>query len=178
MSGSHGGIRILVLGLSGSGKTCLLKNLKPSAKIDPGLTLGHNVEWIKLKDMHYIIWDVSGRTELQQFIWKLYERDVPILWWCISANDSQERIRESANALGNFMRDIKSVTHFVLVTTTEQNKTSSSEGFINETFRDCLLALRGRGLMVSRTRYNTQGSRNDLKPLFPDINERHFTARL
>ena len=55
--------KILILGLNGSGKTTMLYHLKSGAHINVIPTHDFNMENIKLKGMHFSIWDIKDNNE-------------------------------------------------------------------------------------------------------------------
>ena len=59
-------LKILMIGLDGSGKTTILYNLKLKEFIQTIPTIGFNYEEVKILDTNLRIWDVSTRSPSTQ----------------------------------------------------------------------------------------------------------------
>ena len=64
-------MRVVTLGLDGSGKTSLLFKLKQDEFVPTIPTIGFNVETLEYKNIKLTVWDVGGSSKLRP-LWKHY----------------------------------------------------------------------------------------------------------
>ena len=163
--------RIMVAGLAGSGKTSILKHLKPSAFFLPGPTMAFNCECVIFRGVSYMFWDLAGARNLI-CLWKFYLPGVKIMWWCVDDNDDHERLSESAQALRDLLKLRNEITHFVFVTTAiTDTEPTLTPARIDKYFSSSLNHMHQRGIEVSRAHYNIQGN-SPFLPLFPTAKNR------
>ena len=64
-------MRVLMIGLDGSGKTSALYKLKLNEDIITIPTIGFNVETVKYRNFEMTIWDVGGQDRIRA-LWRHY----------------------------------------------------------------------------------------------------------
>ena len=64
-------MRVVTLGLDGSGKTSILFKLKQNEFVQTIPTIGFNVETLEYKNIKFTVWDVGGQPKLRP-LWKHY----------------------------------------------------------------------------------------------------------
>ena len=64
-------MRVVTLGLDGSGKTSILFKLKQNEFVQSIPTIGFNVETLEYKNIKFTVWDVGGQHKLRP-LWKHY----------------------------------------------------------------------------------------------------------
>ena len=97
-------VRILILGLDGSGKTTALEQIKstfrrtnplPFDKIMP--TSGLNLGVVKIGEVRAVFWDVGGHRKMRT-VWSNYFRDVHCIVFVIDVSNTQ-RYNEATSSL-------------------------------------------------------------------------------
>ncbi|CAN0878893.1 ADP-ribosylation factor 1 [Linum grandiflorum] len=68
-------VRILMIGLDGSGKTTILYKLKIGETVTTTPTIGFNVETVQYKNVSFSVWDVGGQHKIRG-LWRHYFHDV------------------------------------------------------------------------------------------------------
>ena len=79
-------MRILMLGLDGSGKTTILYKLRFGEVISTIPTIGFNVETVDYKNVRFTVWDVGGQDKIRE-LWKHYYNDVDGIIFVVDAAD-------------------------------------------------------------------------------------------
>eukprot|EP00041_Stephanoeca_diplocostata_P001875 m.21898 g.21898 ORF g.21898 m.21898 type:complete len:202 (+) comp12564_c0_seq2:277-882(+) len=95
---------ILMIGLDGAGKTCLLEKFKgihnkkysgtPLDKVSP--TIGLNVGRVDVAGVRLVFWDLGGDSELQ-CLWEKYYKEVHAVVFVIDSTD-KKRLQQSKEA--------------------------------------------------------------------------------
>jgi tripartite motif-containing protein 23 len=90
-------MRVVTLGLDGSGKTSLLFKLKQNEFVPTIPNIGFNVETLEYKNIKFTIWDVGGQMKLRP-LWKHYYLNTQAVIFVIDSSD-RERLGEAKNEL-------------------------------------------------------------------------------
>jgi hypothetical protein len=64
-------VRILMLGLDGSGKTTILYKLKLGEVLLAVPTIGFNIETVEFRGLIWNVWDIGGQSRVRR-LWKYY----------------------------------------------------------------------------------------------------------
>lgn len=93
-------IRLLMVGLDGSGKTSLLYQFKMGTYMKSIPTIGFNVETIKFKDRCFNIWDVGGQDKIRK-LWKFYYSGTKAIVFVVDSVDTDriDEVREELHQL-------------------------------------------------------------------------------
>ncbi|CAL6062604.1 ADP-ribosylation_factor 1 [Hexamita inflata] len=92
-------VRVLTLGLGGSGKTALLYQWKLGELITTIPTIGFNIEEVNRKDLTLNIWDVGGLSKIRP-LWRHYLPQTNVLFFVIDSSERDQRaIYETKNEL-------------------------------------------------------------------------------
>ncbi|CAN0878898.1 ADP-ribosylation factor 1 [Linum grandiflorum] len=94
-------VRILMIGLDGSGKTTILYKLKIGETVTTTPTIGFNVETVQYKNVSFSVWDVG-------------------LVFVVDCND-RERIPEARNELHRVLSDVELRDSALLVFANKQD---------------------------------------------------------
>ncbi|CAN1307548.1 Probable ADP-ribosylation factor At2g15310 [Linum perenne] len=68
-------VRILMIGLDGSGKTTILYKLKLGETVTTTPTIGFNVETVEYRNVSFSVWDVGGQHKIRG-LWRHYFHNV------------------------------------------------------------------------------------------------------
>jgi len=79
-------VKILMLGLDGSGKTTILYKLKLGDVVSTIPTIGFNTEAVEYKNVKFTVWDIGGQDKLRE-LWKHYYNDVDGIIFVIDSAD-------------------------------------------------------------------------------------------
>jgi tripartite motif-containing protein 23 len=71
-------MRVVTLGLDGSGKTSILFKLKQNEFVQSIPTIGFNVEALEYKNIKFTVWDVGGQHKLRP-LWKHYYLNTQVI---------------------------------------------------------------------------------------------------
>ncbi|CAK94679.1 unnamed protein product (macronuclear) [Paramecium tetraurelia] len=96
-------LKIVIVGLEGSGKTSILQYLKNGKFTETQPTIGLNVESIQFKARHYLIFDVGGKVRT---LWSHYYENLDGLVFVVDTTD-QERIEIVKNEFKKLGSEIK-----------------------------------------------------------------------
>ncbi|CAD8107927.1 unnamed protein product [Paramecium sonneborni] len=96
-------LKIVIVGLEGSGKTAILQYLKNGKYTESQPTIGLNVETIQFKARHYLIFDVGGKVRT---LWSHYYENLDGLVFVVDTTDL-ERIEIVKNELKKLGSEIK-----------------------------------------------------------------------
>jgi small GTP-binding protein len=88
--------RVLIIGLSGSGKTSLLYQMVGVPNLTPIPTIGFNVETFARDNVQFTAWDVGGRGKIKE-MWRYYNQDVEGVLFVCDATDPTS-LDEAADA--------------------------------------------------------------------------------
>eukprot|EP01006_Ploeotia_vitrea_P037942 TRINITY_DN66190_c11_g4_i2.p1 TRINITY_DN66190_c11_g4~~TRINITY_DN66190_c11_g4_i2.p1 ORF type:complete len:132 (+),score=64.93 TRINITY_DN66190_c11_g4_i2:196-591(+) len=96
--------RVLLLGLDAAGKTTILNKLAhPDDVVETVPTVGFNVEKIKLGNLKFVVWDVSGQDQLRPF-WRHYYRGTAGIIFVVDSSDKQ-RFSLARSELHDILRE-------------------------------------------------------------------------
>ncbi|XP_025109745.1 E3 ubiquitin-protein ligase TRIM23-like isoform X2 [Pomacea canaliculata] len=96
-------MRVVMLGLDGAGKTCILLKLKKNEFVKTIPTLGFNVETVEYKNVKISIWDIGGQ-HLVRFFWKHYYLNTQAVIFVLDCSN-RERLTEAQNELVNVVQE-------------------------------------------------------------------------
>eukprot|EP01084_Bolivina_argentea_P166287 288732_1 len=96
-------VRMLILGLDGSGKTSLLYWIKLGKLIPTVSTIGYNIETIRMKGAEFNLWDVGGQDKLRD-LWRHYYPGCNAIIFMIDSND-RSRIDLAKKELHQLLED-------------------------------------------------------------------------
>ncbi|CAD8107453.1 unnamed protein product [Paramecium sonneborni] len=93
-------LKIVIVGLEGSGKTAILQYLKNGKYTETQPTIGLNVETIQFKARHYLIFDVGGKVRT---LWSHYYENLDGLVFVVDTTDSDrnEIVKNELKKLGS-----------------------------------------------------------------------------
>ena len=83
--------KIIIVGLDNAGKTTILYQFLMNEVVHTSPTIGSNVEEVKWKNIHFVMWDIGGQEALRQS-WSTYYSGTHFL---ILVMDSTDRERVS-----------------------------------------------------------------------------------
>lgn len=98
-------LRILVVGLDGSGKTafveCMEKGKKENVEPEPTACFGMTI--VTIGDTQFDFWDVAG-SESDRKDWENYvQQDTLVIVWVVDSTGSEARLQENSDALREFL---------------------------------------------------------------------------
>uniref|UniRef100_A0A1B6M1U5 RING-type E3 ubiquitin transferase n=1 Tax=Graphocephala atropunctata TaxID=36148 RepID=A0A1B6M1U5_9HEMI len=96
-------MRVVTLGLDGSGKTSILFKLKQNEFMAVIPTIGFNVESVEYKNVRFNIWDIGGQPKLRP-LWKHYYLNTQAVVFVIDSADKQ-RLPEALSELSKLMSE-------------------------------------------------------------------------
>lgn len=96
-------IKLLMVGLDGSGKTTILYKMKLGEIVTTTPTIGFNVEAVEYKNISFCVWDVGGQNKIRA-LWRHYFRNTHGLIFVVDSSD-RERISEARNELHRILSD-------------------------------------------------------------------------
>ncbi|XP_052096056.1 uncharacterized protein LOC127731163 isoform X2 [Mytilus californianus] len=96
-------LRIVMVGLDGSGKTTLMYRLVTGEVIEATPTLGFNVETITYKDNEFTIWDMGGQENIRR-LWRHYFLRIRGILFVIDSAD-KDRIDEAQQLLDELLQN-------------------------------------------------------------------------
>uniref|UniRef100_A0A1B6EED7 RING-type E3 ubiquitin transferase n=1 Tax=Clastoptera arizonana TaxID=38151 RepID=A0A1B6EED7_9HEMI len=96
-------MRVVTLGLDGSGKTSVLFKLKQNEFMAVIPTIGFNVESVEYKNVRFNIWDIGGQPKLRP-LWKHYYLNTQAVIFVIDSSDKQ-RLPEALSELSKLMSE-------------------------------------------------------------------------
>lgn len=101
-------MRVVILGLDGAGKTCILSAIRGVTLSSPPIpTIGFNVESLEYMNLVFTLWDVSGHQKFRP-LWKHYYHNTQAVIFVIDASD-RSRFEEAQNELSKILyeRELK-----------------------------------------------------------------------
>ena len=107
-------MRVVTLGLDGSGKTAILCKLKQGEFVPTIPTIGFNVESLEFRNVKITLWDVGGQHKLRP-LWKHYYLNTQAVIFVLDASD-QKRLLESKNELVKLLseKELKDASLLIL----------------------------------------------------------------
>ncbi|KAJ3410284.1 hypothetical protein HDV05_003966 [Chytridiales sp. JEL 0842] len=102
-SSSKRELRIVMMGLDGSGKTSILYRLKKAAVMETVPTVGFNVEAVKFKNISFQVWDCGGQDSIRP-LWRHYFAGTQGLVFVIDSAD-EGRMKEASRELGKILEN-------------------------------------------------------------------------
>ncbi|TYI45589.1 hypothetical protein E1A91_D13G048000v1 [Gossypium mustelinum] len=141
-------IRIVMVGLDGSGKTTILYKLKLGDLLKTKPTIGFNVETIQYKSICFDVWDIGGESKIRP-LWKHYFLNVQAIVFVVDSSD-RERIPEARKELHWVLADKELENAAVLVL---GNKQDLSDAMSSSEMADklCLHSLGQRPWYIQKT---------------------------
>ncbi|GAB4852893.1 hypothetical protein Ancab_017090 [Ancistrocladus abbreviatus] len=112
-------MKILMVGLDGSGKTTILYKLKLGEVVRTVPTIGFNVETVEYKNIRFTVWDLGGQDKIRA-LWRHYFRNTQGLIFVVDSND-QERIVEARNELHQMLGENELLDAVLLVFANKQD---------------------------------------------------------
>ena len=94
---SRKGVRMLMVGLDGAGKTTILYKLKMGETVKTIPTLGFNVETLDCNGVNFTVWDVGGQDKIR-VLWRHYYQNTDGLIFVVDSND-KDRVEDAAEEL-------------------------------------------------------------------------------
>ncbi|CAL6088802.1 ADP-ribosylation_factor 1 [Hexamita inflata] len=125
-------VRVLMLGLGGSGKTALLYQWKLGELITTIPTIGLNIEQVKIKNISLNIWDVGGQERMRP-LWRHYLSSIHnnVLFFVINSAERDQRvIYETKNQLLNLLENqlkFHSIPILIIFNKTDLNNSLTNE---------------------------------------------------
>ena len=111
-------MRVVTLGLDGSGKTSILFKLKQNEFVQCIPTIGFNVESLEYKNVKFTIWDVGGQPKLRP-LWKHYYLNTQAVVFVIDSSNP-ERLDEAQNELVKLIAEKELKDAFILILLNKQ----------------------------------------------------------
>ena len=112
-------MRVVTLGLDGSGKTSILFKLKQNEFVQTIPTIGFNVESLEYKNVKFTVWDVGGQPKLRP-LWKHYYLNTQAVVFVIDSSN-QERLDEAQNELVKLIAEKELKDAFILILLNKQD---------------------------------------------------------
>jgi ADP-ribosylation factor-like protein 5B len=82
--------KIIIVGLDNAGKTTILYQFLMNEVVHTSPTIGSNVEEVRWKNLHFVMWDIGGQESLRQ-AWSTYYASTNFLILVVDSTD-RERI--------------------------------------------------------------------------------------
>mmetsp|Transcript_11521 Transcript_11521/g.34159 ORF Transcript_11521/g.34159 Transcript_11521/m.34159 type:complete len:202 (+) Transcript_11521:98-703(+) len=118
-------VRILMLGLDGSGKTTVLYRLKLNKYITTAPTIGFNAESLKYRNLEMTVWDVGGQEKIRP-LWRHYCRNTDALIFVVDSND-KDRLEEAGSELQQMLALPEMEAASVLVLANKQDMAGAAD---------------------------------------------------
>ncbi|KAK5579050.1 hypothetical protein RB653_008728 [Dictyostelium firmibasis] len=118
-------IKLLMLGLDGSGKTTILYKLMLNEVVSTISTLGYNVETIQHKHLNLTLWDLAGEERIRT-LWKPFYNKCTAIIFVVDSSD-RLRIDEAASELSKLMKEEELKGCSLLIFATKQDCISPME---------------------------------------------------
>ncbi|CAL6007889.1 ADP-ribosylation_factor 1 [Hexamita inflata] len=126
-------VRVVMLGLDGSGKTSLLYQWKLNELVDTIPTIGFNVETVKRNKLALTLWDVGGQEKIRP-LWKHYLQNTLVLFYVIDSSERNfQRVQETKNQLVNMMSNDELARAAIIILF---NKSDLPNSFTDEEIED------------------------------------------
>jgi len=118
-------MRVVALGLDGSGKTSILFKLKQNEFMSVTPTIGFNVETIEYKNLRFNVWDIGGQPKLRP-LWKHYFLNTQAVVFVVDSSNKQ-RLPEASIELAKLVVEKELKDAALLILANKQDK-EGSEG--------------------------------------------------
>ncbi|CAN8270794.1 unnamed protein product [Cochlearia groenlandica] len=112
-------IRILMVGLDGSGKTTILYKLTLGEVVTTVPTIGFNLETVEYKGINFTVWDIGGQEKIRK-LWRHYFQNAQGLIFVVDSSDIG-RMSEARNELHRILTDYELESACVLVFANKQD---------------------------------------------------------
>jgi len=89
--------KIIIVGLDNAGKTTILYQFLMNEVVHTSPTIGSNVEEVKWRNIHFIMWDIGGQESLRQ-AWSTYYSGTQFVILVVDSTD-RERLAISREEL-------------------------------------------------------------------------------
>lgn len=89
--------KIIIVGLDNAGKTTILYQFLMNEVVHTSPTIGSNVEEVRWKNLHFVMWDIGGQESLRQ-AWSTYYSSTHFLIVVIDSTD-RERLNVTKEEL-------------------------------------------------------------------------------
>eukprot|EP00123_Amoebidium_parasiticum_P005710 comp16845_c0_seq1/m.15297 comp16845_c0_seq1/g.15297 ORF comp16845_c0_seq1/g.15297 comp16845_c0_seq1/m.15297 type:complete len:180 (-) comp16845_c0_seq1:286-825(-) len=90
-------VKVIIVGLDNAGKTTILYRLLMGEAVVTSPTIGSNVEEVKYKNIHFVMWDIGGQESLRN-MWSTYYTDTKVVILVVDSVD-RERLSTSKEEL-------------------------------------------------------------------------------
>ncbi|XP_022086822.1 ADP-ribosylation factor-like protein 5B [Acanthaster planci] len=89
--------KVIIVGLDNAGKTTILYQILMNEVVHTSPTIGSNVEEVKWKNIHFLMWDIGGQESLRS-AWSTYYAGTEFVILVIDSTD-RERLHVSKEEL-------------------------------------------------------------------------------
>ena len=96
-------VRVLLIGLDGSGKTTILYKIVTGDVVTTIPTVGYNVETVKHKNISFEIWDAGGQASIRA-IWRMYFLKSQVMIFVVDSNE-RDRLEEARKELFDALKN-------------------------------------------------------------------------
>ena len=117
------GNKILMIGLSGAGKTTILYKMKEGKIVSSVSTMGFNVEELQYKNAKFTIWDV-GSGNMQAFVRHYYVNTEAVIFVVDSSDEEGIEIARTNLLLHLEQEELKKCPLLVLANKSDVAKTN------------------------------------------------------
>lgn len=112
-------MRVVILGLDGSGKTSILSAMKGITLTNPPIpTIGFNVESLEYENLVITLWDVGGQHKFRP-LWKHYYHNAQAVIFVVDASD-RSRFEEAQKELAKIVSERQLRDALVLIYANKQ----------------------------------------------------------
>ncbi|PAA79382.1 hypothetical protein BOX15_Mlig002685g2, partial [Macrostomum lignano] len=80
--------KVLLVGLDNAGKTTVLYQLVLGEAVHTSPTIGSNVEQLRWRNIHFVMWDLGGQTSIRA-TWETYYQSTDFIILVIDSSDRQ-----------------------------------------------------------------------------------------
>ena len=112
-------LRLVILGLDGSGKTTMLMRLKLGEVVSTTPTIGFNVETIRHNNLTMTMWDIGGQDKIR-CLWRHYYQNTRGVIFVVDSND-RERVQEAKQEIQMLVREDELRDALLLVLANKQD---------------------------------------------------------
>ena len=98
-------LRIIMLGLDNSGKTCSLKRLAGEEIAHIAPTQGFNIKSVKSENFTLNVWDIGGQKAIRPY-WRNYYDNTDAIVYVVDSAD-RRRVDEAADELEHLLKEEK-----------------------------------------------------------------------
>lgn len=100
-----GPVKLLILGLQGSGKTTLVKKMKKQLDLNNPISAGISLDSFCYNGINFISYDIDGREPFRKLVWPKFVKMTDVTIYLIDGTD-KEHIKDSIKELQNISRHI------------------------------------------------------------------------